>query len=177
MKCSDAGRALIMQCEGCQLEAYHGAADRPGLYTIGYGHTGGVRPGQSITKEEAIRLFNKDLHVVEAALSTDLCDGRKRQLVNQHQFDALCSFVYNLGFSAYLNSTLRKKIHNGDYAGAAQEFPKWCYANHVKVNGLYRRRIAEQQMFLQSGQADIAALLLGAMLAGAAVLVAMLFMM
>ena len=41
MKCSDAGRALIMQCEGCQLEAYHGAADRPGLYTIGYGHTGG----------------------------------------------------------------------------------------------------------------------------------------
>ena len=171
MRISEQGKDFIKSFEGCKLEAYHGAADRPGLYTIGYGHTGKVQKGQKITQAEADRLFSNDVAPIEKQLTADVTN------VSQHQFDALVSFCFNLGVSAYMGSTLRRKLKAGDMLGAAAEFPKWCRANGKVVAGLQRRRDAERRLFLQAGAADIAALLLGMMMAGAAVLVAMIFVM
>lgn len=177
MKCSIKGREMIKSFEDLSLKAYHGKADRAGVWTIGWGHTRGVKPGDVITREKAEELLNADLEPVERTLNADLVTGRPRPLVNQDQFDALCSFVFNEGSGHYLDSTLRRKIKQGDIMGAAGEFKRWIYADHKIAPGLIPRRDAERRLFLQSGAADIAALLLGVMMAGSAALVAMLFMM
>ena len=176
MKCSIKGREMIKSFEALSLKAYHGKCDRAGVYTIGWGHTRGVKPGDVITREKAEELFNADLEPVEKTLTADLVTGRPRPLVNQNQFDALCSFVFNEGSGKYLDSTLRRKIRQGDIMGAAGEFKRWIYADHKIAPGLITRRDAERRLFLQSGAADIAALMLGAMLCGCAALVAMIFM-
>ena len=177
MKCSIKGREMIKSFEAMSLKAYHGKTDRAGVFTIGWGHTRGVKPGDVITREKAEELFNADLEPVEKTLNADLVTGRPRPLVTQDQFDALCSFVFNVGSSHYLDSTLRRKIKQGDIMGAAGEFKRWIYSDHKIAPGLIPRRDAERRLFLQAGAADIAALLLGVMMAGSAVLVAMLFMM
>jgi lysozyme len=64
------------------------------------------------------------------------------------QFNALCSFVFNLGSGALQSSTLRRKINRGDYIGAANEFPRWVYAGGRKLKGLVRRREHERLMFI-----------------------------
>lgn len=177
MKCSIKGRELIKSFEALSLKAYHGKADRAGVWTIGWGHTRGVKPGDVITREKAEELFNADLEPVEKTLNADLVTGRPHPLVNQNQFDALCSFVFNEGAGHYLDSTLRRKIRRGDLMGAAGEFHRWIYSDHKIAPGLIPRRDAERRLFLQSGAADIAAMMLGAMLCGCAALVAMIFMM
>ena len=72
MKLSKQGADFIKSFEGCRLEAYHGAADRPGLYTIGYGHTGKVQKGQKITQAEADRLFS-GVQYMFPHMQTDTC--------------------------------------------------------------------------------------------------------
>jgi lysozyme len=73
--------------------------------------------------------------------------------LNQNQFDALCSFVFNVGQGRYSESTLRKKLHAGDYAGAADQFERWIYGTvngeKVVLPGLVARRKAERALFLQ----------------------------
>ena len=177
MKCSIKGREMIKSFEALSLKAYHGKADRAEVWTIGWGHTRGVKPGDVITREKAEELFNADLEPVERTLNADLVTGRPRPLVTQDQFDALCSFVFNVGSGRYLDSTLRRKIRQGDIIGAAGEFKRWIYADHKIAPGLIPRRDAERRLFLQSGAADIAAMMLGVMLAGSAALVAMIFVM
>ena len=68
--------------------------------------------------------------------------------VTQNQFDALVSFTYNLGAGNLRSSTLLKKLNAGDYAGAADEFPKWNKAGGKELAGLTRRRNAERDLFL-----------------------------
>ena len=177
MQCSKKGIDLIKSFEGFSLTAYHGKCDRAGLYTIGWGHARGVRPGDKITLEQAEKLLRDDIRDAENVVNIDYVSGRDKPLVNQHQFDALCSFVFNVGSGRYLDSTLRRKIKQGDIMGAAGEFKRWIYSDHKIAPGLIPRRDAERRLFLQSGQADIAALMLGAMLCGCAALVAMIFMM
>ena len=177
MKCSIKGREMIKSFEALSLKAYHGKADRAGVWTIGWGHTRGVKPGDVITREKAEELFSVDLEPVERTLNADLVTGRPRPLVTQSQFDALCSFVFNVGGGNYLDSTLRRKLRQGDVMGAAGEFKRWIYSDHKIAPGLIPRRDAERRLFLQSGAADIAALMVGAMLCGCAALVAMIFMM
>lgn len=176
MKCSIKGREMIKSFEALSLKAYHGKADRAEVWTIGWGHTRGVKPGDVITREKAEELFNADLEPVERTLNADLVTGRPRPLVTQDQFDALCSFVFNVGSGRYLDSTLRRKIKQGDIMGAAGEFKRWIYSDHKIAPGLIPRRDAERRLFLQSGAADIAAMMLGVMLAGCAAFVAMIFM-
>ena len=173
MRISEQGLDFIKSFEGLELEAYWDK--RGGVWTIGWGHTRGVKKGQVITKEQAEQFILDDLAPIEKHLSADLASDN----VTQHEFDALCSFCFNIrdGIRQYMGSTLRRKLKAGDKLGAANEFPRWCHAGGVAMNGLKRRRNAERKMFLQSGQADIAALLLGMMLAGATVLVAMIFVM
>ena len=160
MKLSKQGADFIKSFEGCRLEAYHGAADRPGLYTIGYGHTGKVQKGQKITQAEADRLFSNDVAPIEKQLTADVPN------VSQHQCDELVSFCFNLGVSAYMGSTLRRKLKAGDKLGAANEFPRWCHAGGVVMNGLKRRRNAERAMFLQSGFVDLAVIMVIFMVIG-----------
>ena len=165
VKLSKQGADFIKSFEGCRLEAYHGAADRPGLYTIGYGHTGEVQEGQKRTQAGGGRLFGDDVAPIERQRAADVPD------VSQRQFDALVSFCFNLGVSAYMGSTLRRKLKAGDMLGAANEFPKWCRANGKVVAGLQRRRNAERAMFLQSGFVDLAVIMVIFMVMGIVLLV------
>ena len=88
MKTSEKGKALIREFESLRLEAYRCPA---GVLTIGYGHTAGVKEGDRIDKRRAEYFLDKDLEDVEAVINRE-CPG-----VNQSQFDALASFVFNLG--------------------------------------------------------------------------------
>lgn len=174
MKLSQNGVDFIKSHEALRLKAYQ---DSKGKWTIGWGHTKGVKPGDEITRAQAEQFIRDDFEWVERTLNADLVAGRDKPLVTQNEFDALCSLVFNIGSNAYLESTVRRKIKQGDKMAAARAFKMWVYSEHKFIQGLANRRADEVRLFLQSGQADIAALLLGMMLAGAAVLVAMIFMM
>ena len=174
MKISQKGIDFIKSHEALRLKAYQ---DSKGVWTIGWGHTKGVKPGDVITRAQAEQFIRDDFAWVERTLNADLVIGRDNPLVTQNEFDALCSLVFNIGSQAYLDSTVRRKIKQGDKMGAAHAFKLWVYSEHKFVQGLANRRADEMRLFLQSGAADIAALLLGVMLIGSAVLVAMLFMM
>ena len=174
MKLSQNGVNFIKSHEALRLKAYQ---DSKGVWTIGWGHTKGVKPGDVITRAQAEQFIRDDFAWVGRTLNADLVTGRDKPLVTQNEFDALCSLVFNIGSDAYLDSTVRRKIKQGDKMAAARAFKMWVYSNHKFVQGLANRRADEVRLFLQSGQADIAALLLGAMMAGAAVLVAMIFVM
>lgn len=174
MRLSQNGVNFIKSHEALRLKAYQ---DSKGVWTIGWGHTKGVKPGDVITRAQAEQFIRDDFAWVERILNADLVTGRDKPLVTQNEFDALCSLVFNIGSNAYLDSTVRRKIKQGDKMAAARAFKMWVYSNHKFVQGLANRRADEVRLFLQSGQADIAALLLGAMMAGAAVLVAMIFVM
>ena len=140
MKASDRAIRLICEFEGFASEPYD---DTGGKSSIGYGHL--VRKGESFTRideAEATRLLCVDLQdaeaCVESCVDVDL---------TQSQFDALCSFVFNLGCARLRSSTLLKLLNASDYAGAAAEFPKWCRVGTKQVPGLLRRRLAEQLLF------------------------------
>ena len=174
MKLSQKGVDFIKSHEALRLKAYQ---DSKGKWTIGWGHTKGVKPGDEITRAQAEQFIRDDFAWVERTLNADLVTGRDKPLVTQNEFDALCSLVFNIGSDAYLESTVRRKIKQGDKMGAAHAFKMWVYSDHKFIQGLANRRADEVRLFLQSGQADIAALLLGMMMAGAAVLVATIFVM
>ena len=174
MRLSQNGVNFIKSHEALRLKAYQ---DSKGVWTIGWGHTKGVKPGDVITRAQAEQFIRDDFAWVERTLNADLVTGRDKSLVTQNEYDALCSLVFNIGSQAYLDSTVRRKIKQGDKMAAARAFGMWIYSNHKIAPGLVTRRADEVRLFLQSGQADIAALLLGAMMAGAAVLVAMIFVM
>jgi lysozyme len=69
--------------------------------------------------------------------------------LTQNQFDALVSFVFNLGVGNFRTSTLLKKLNAGDNDGAAQEFGRWIHAGGKALPGLVRRREAERALFLK----------------------------
>lgn len=139
MNISQNGINLIKQFEGCVLHTYK---DPTGVFTIGYGHTRGVKDGDKITQTEANNLLKGDLKTFSNGV-TNLV----KVSLNQNQFDALVSFAYNLGLGNLESSTLLSKLNHGDYAGASNEFPKWVHAGGVVLNGLVKRRKAEQALF------------------------------
>lgn len=140
---NDEGLAIIKQWEGCYLSAYHGGADRPGLLTIGYGHTDAagppkVRIGLTITPVEAIKILRSDLRNCEAAV-----ERLVKVELNDNQFAALVSFTFNCGVGALTGSSLLRKLNAGDYAAVPNELMKWTRANGKSVPGLVNRRAAE----------------------------------
>jgi len=140
MKVSNNGINLIKRFESLKLEAYRDSVNIP---TIGYGHTHGVKMGDIITGEQADAFLREDLQVAELTINTNV-----KVKLTQNQFDALASFVFNLGSGNFVKSTLLKKLNLGDYAGAADEFGKWVNAGGKKLNGLVKRRAAEREVFL-----------------------------
>ena len=132
-----------MQFEGFRSEPYK---DLVGITTWGYGHAikkNDVVP-QSITESEATALLCADLVPCETCI-----DDKVEVPLTQNQFDALCSFIFNLGTGAFSGSTLLKDLNAGDYASAAMQFTRWNKAGGKEVAGLTRRRIAEQQLFTE----------------------------
>lgn len=148
MKLSQNGVNFIKSHEALRLKAYQ---DSKGVWTIGWGHTKGVKPGDVITRAQAEQFIRDDLAWVERVLNADLVTGRDKPIVTQNEYDALCSLVFNIGSQAYLDSTVRKKIKQGDKMGAAHAFGMWIYSNHKIAPGLVTRRNAERKMFLQCG--------------------------
>lgn len=130
---------LVKASEGCRLTAYR---DAVGILTIGYGSTGGIKEGQTITQEQAEEMLIDDLDAAAEAV---------RKLVtvplNQGQFDALCDFIFNLGEGRLRDSTLLRLLNHGRYGEAAAQFRFWVMAGGHPLPGLVKRRAAERAMF------------------------------
>ena len=139
MQTSQRGIDLIKRFEGLRLRAYD---DGVGIPTIGYGHTKSVALGMTITEEQAVQFLREDLHSAERDIdrlvTVHLC---------QHQFDALGSLVFNIGGTAFRDSTLLRKLNAGDYASAAVQFDRWVHGGGKILPGLVKRRAAERAMF------------------------------
>jgi len=137
------GKDLIKKYEGLQLTSYLCPA---GVPTIGWGHTYGVKLNRTISVQEAEVLLDHDYQEAE----DDVLEVVTAPLT-ENQLGALTSFVFNLGQGALKASTLRKKLNNGDYTGAADEFNRWVYSKvngvSTKLNGLVKRRAEEKQLF------------------------------
>ncbi|MCB2097226.1 MAG: glycoside hydrolase family protein [Parvularculaceae bacterium] len=144
MKISEAGIDLIKRFEGLELESYQ---DIAGVWTIGYGHTETAGPNQKINEREAEELLRRDIAPRERAV-----EQLAGVSLNQNEFDALVSFVFNVGAGAFKNSTARKRLNRNDRLGAAEALTWWNKATVGgvlrEVRGLTRRRAAERALFL-----------------------------
>ena len=132
---------MIKGFEGLRLEAYLCSA---GVPTIGYGHTKGVQLGDKITEEEAEKFLKDDLHDAELTVLREVIWRPA-----PHQFDALVSFIFNVGINAFKRSTMLKKLNASDIVGAANEFNRWNKVKGKVSNGLRKRRDKERLVFLQ----------------------------
>ena len=140
MKATARAVNLIKQFESCALKAYKCPA---GVLTIGWGNTSHAKAGMTCTQAQAYAWLNEDISKTEDIV-TDALDGTP---VSQNQFDALVSFVFNIGGGNFRKSTLLKKIKAGDSAGAAAEFGRWVYAGKKILPGLVMRRATEKALF------------------------------
>ena len=132
---------FISSFEGCRLTAYKCPA---GVLTIGYGHTQGVREGDTCTQELA------DAWLVDDIRETQLLLAHYVNVpVTQNEFIALVSLAFNVGVGALMKSKLLRKLNSGDREGAADEFLDFDLAGGKKVAGLTRRRKAEHDLFLK----------------------------
>ena len=135
-------KQVIKDHEGLRLTAYQ---DGGGVWTIGYGHTGSdVREGLTIPLSEAERLLTRDLRTAEWHVTRLV-----KVKLTQNQFDALVSFVYNVGGDAFEKSTMLRLLNAGEYEGAANQFLRWNKDNGKVVQGLINRRIKERDLFLK----------------------------
>ena len=139
MKISNKGIELIKHFEGCETEAYKCPA---GVWTIGYGHIKGVQDGDVITETQAHEMLVQELKEYE----NYILNGVEVDL-NQNQFDAMVSWVYNLGNGNLNSSTLLKVLNSGDYAGVPEQIMRWNKAGGKVLAGLTKRRDAEAELF------------------------------
>ena len=140
MKTSAEGLSLIKKFEGCELYAYQCSA---GVWTIGYGHTKDVEPGMQITKEDAEEMLVEELHEYESYINDFVTAP-----LSQNQFDALVSWVYNLGPANLKASTMLKVLNAGNYDEVPAQMKRWNKAGGKVLEGLIRRREAESLLFL-----------------------------
>jgi GH24 family phage-related lysozyme (muramidase) len=134
------GLRLLKSMEGLRLEAY---LDAVGIWTIGYGTTSGVVPGMRISQAEAEAFLKRDLATFEAAIANAI-----KVPVTADQFSALVSFIYNIGETDFVKSTLLKLLNQKDYLGAADQLLRWNKGGGQELPGLTRRRQAERALFL-----------------------------
>ena len=147
---SAAGLGLIKQYEqgpngGPALVAYR---DIAGVWTIGWGHTGGVYKGDTVTPAQADYLLAQDLAGFE-----DWVDARTDPaMTTDNQFAAMVSLAFNIGEASFLGSSVRRYHNEQDYAHAARAFLLWDKAQVdgrlVTVAGLLERRNAERTQYL-----------------------------
>ncbi|WP_113632109.1 lysozyme [Pectobacterium peruviense] len=141
---NEAGLNLIKSFEGLRLTKY---LDTAGRWTIGYGHL--ILPNENfdngITSQEAESLLRQDLKTAENGVQKHV-----KVDLNGNQFGALTSFTYNLGVENLAESTLLRLLNQGNYSAAADQFPRWDKDGEQVVEGLLRRRKAEEALFLQA---------------------------
>lgn len=142
MRLSDAGLRFIGKNEAAAGPALKAYLDTGGVPTIGYGHTRGVKMGDTCTPEQAFAWLRGDVYDAE-----DSIDRRVNAALNQNQYDALVDFVFNVGDHKFATSTLLKLINADRFELAALEFAKWKYDNGVVVEGLANRRAREKELF------------------------------
>lgn len=133
-----AGR-LIAEFEGFSPTVYRCQA---GVRTIGYGHTRGVVDGQTITKEDALRLLMSELSTLQKALASVIHVD-----VTEGQFVAILSLVYNIGMGNFRTSTLLRELNKENFVNAGNEFARWIYVKRQPNEGLMRRRAKEREVF------------------------------
>lgn len=140
------GLEKLKQWEGLKTKAYQ---DSGGVWTIGYGHTamaGQPKPykGMVITEREAEEILLRDLSQYENAVEQSV-----KVKLNDNEYAALVSFTYNVGIAAFKNSTLLKKLNNGNFDSVPGELMKWVKAGSKRVQGLVNRRRAEGYLWLE----------------------------
>lgn len=138
MKISNNGIELIKYFEGCELTAYQ---DSVQVWTIGWGHTKQVYEGMVVTQKDADAMFLYELEEYEEYIN------RIKLPLEQHQFDALVSWVYNLGPANLVSSTMLKRLKSGDYWDVPTQIKRWDKAGGEVLKGLTIRRAAEALMF------------------------------
>lgn len=137
---SQEGLNLIRGFEGFSPNVYPDVAGNP---TIGYGHL--IRPGENfrtITQEQALDLLRRDVSSAENAVNSSV-----NVQLTQNQYDALVSFAYNIGNGAFRNSTLVRRLNEGNYQEARNQFGRWVNAGGRRVQGLINRKQAEAERF------------------------------
>ncbi len=139
MKASEKAYSLIRRFEGLRLTAYRCPA---GVWTIGYGHTSNVTERMTISIGHAEEFLKQDIETAENIVNAECLNLR------QCQFDALASFVFNVGGGNFRKSTLLKKVKaNPDDNSIMDEFLRWVYAKGVVLPGLQKRRLAEMRLY------------------------------
>lgn len=137
---SPEGLVLIRQFEGCVLRAYKCPA---GVWTIGIGHTAGVTPNDKISQNQAEEFLKQDIIPIERRLNATF-PGLK-----QNQFDALVSFIFNIGWGTFLSSTLYERIKAGaNDILVCEQMLRWVYADKKVLLGLMKRRVAEANLWM-----------------------------
>jgi len=142
MNISQKGIELIKSFEGFRAVPYK---DIAGFLTIGFGHK--IVAGEvfgAISSLEATAILHRDVQWAVTIINTAV-----EVTLTQNQFDALCSFTYNVGAHAFATSTLLKLINEDDFAGAAKEFLKWDIAGNKVSASLLARRQKEMELFLR----------------------------
>lgn len=125
-------------------EDYRGAAYIPvagDVPTIGFGTTEGVKLGDTITPPKAMARALRDVQKFEGAIKQCV-----KVPLYQWEYDAAVSFSYNVGATAFCNSTMVKKWNAGDYAGGCSEISRWVYVKGKRVQGLVNRRASERAL-------------------------------
>src|SRR5690606_5549278 len=145
MHVSPSGVDLICNFEGLRLKAYD---DGVGVWTIGFGTTkypNGIRvkKGDTCTLDQAKAYMQNDLKSFEQTVNNTV-----KVPLNQNQFDALVSLAYNIGSTAFKNSTLVRRLNEGNYKAAANQFDVWVNAGGKRMQGLVNRRTTEKALFL-----------------------------
>jgi lysozyme len=146
MQLSDAGRAFLMLREGGAM--LHTYQDSAGYLTVGVGHL--VTPkekasgvfAKGLTMQQALDLFHHDTAWAENDVSQ-----RVTVPLTQHQFDALVSFVFNVGDGNFAKSSLLRLLNQGYYTAAGNQLPRWDHAGGKQVRGLTARRALELQLW------------------------------
>jgi lysozyme len=140
MRVSQKGIKMIKDFEGCKLAAYK---DSVGIPTIGVGHIKGVKMGMKITQAQADKFLAEDLASVEK------CLNNLGVISKQNQFDALASWIFNLGVGNFNSSTMKKYIvAKCSDIDVTDQMVKWCNAGGRPLLGLRKRRVAEANMYL-----------------------------
>ena len=139
MQLSKTGIELLKHFEGCELKAYQ---DSVGVWTIGYGHTKGIYEGLEITQSEAKKMLIDELPEYEGYITDKVVP-----MLQQHEFDALVCWVYNLGPTNLSSSTMLKKLNAGEFKEVPFQMKRWDKAGGQPLLGLTRRRNAEALLF------------------------------
>ena len=141
MNLSSQGLDTIKGFEQLRLTAY---LDTGGVWTIGFGHTRSALSGMQISEARALMLLAEDVAEAVAAVNKLV-----RVPLEQYEFDALVSFVFNIGVGAFKSSTMLRCINDrAEPMRIGTEFLRWVYDNGKKIAGLETRRRKERLLFL-----------------------------